>query len=143
DTAAPDATLADLGHLQAVITAKVAGNSLRYGLRTGMPWGVQYAAPPLPPEEQVLDSSQDAAGIPLLIGTTAADVTLSIEPTAAMPAMRRLQIVGVRLHAAPVRPFTRLIFDDWADALDRRWVAGGGTVSRYRMTWSAARNPIG
>src|SRR5690625_7334249 len=39
DTAAPDATLADLGHLQEVITAKVAGNSLRYGLRTGMPWG--------------------------------------------------------------------------------------------------------
>lgn len=143
DTAAPDATLADLGHLQEVITAKVAGNSLRYGLRTGMPWGVQYAAPPLPPEEQVLDSWQDAAGIPLLIGTTAAEVTLFTEPMAVMRAMRRLPIVGVRLHDALVRRLTRAIFDDGADALARRWVAGGGTVSRYRMTWSAAGNPIG
>src|SRR5690625_2787161 len=125
DTAAPDATLADLGHLQEVITAKVAGNSLRYGLRTGMPWGVQYAAPPLPPEEQVLDSWQDAAGIPLLIGTTAAEVTLFTEPMAVMRAMRRLPIVGVRLHDALVRRLTRAIFDDGADALARRWVAGG------------------
>src|SRR5699024_2366979 len=74
---------------------------------------------------------------------TAAEVTLFTEPMAVMRAMRRLPIVGVRLHDALVRRLTRAIFDDGADALARRWVAGGGTASRYRMTWSAAGNPIG
>lgn len=143
DTSAPDAPLEDIGNLQDAITAKVAGNSLRYGLRTGMPWGVQYGAPPLPPEGQVLEAWQDAAGIPLLIGTTATEVTLFTEPMAVMRGMRRLPIVGVRLHDALIRRLTRAIFDDGADALARRWVAGGGPVTRYRMTWAAAGNPIG
>lgn len=143
DTAAPDAPLEDIGNLQDAITAKVAGNSLRYGLRTGMPWGVQYGAPPLPCEERLLEAWQEAAGIPLLIGTTATEVTLFTEPMASMRGLRRLPLLGTRLHDALVRRLTRAIFDDGADALARRWAAGGGPVARYRMTWAAAGNPIG
>lgn len=143
DTAAPDAPLEDIGNLQDAITAKVTGNSLRYGLRTGMPWGVQYGAPPLPPESQLLKAWQDAAGIPLLIGTTATEVTLFTEPMAMMRRLRRLPGVGVGLHDALIRRLTRAIFDDGADVLARRWAAGGGPATRYRLTWSAVGNPLG
>lgn len=142
DTATPDAPLQDLGDLQDAITAKVAGSSLRYGLRTGMPWGVQYGAPPLPSEEEVLDAWQGAAGIPLLIGTTATEVSLFTEPMAVMRGLRRLPLLGGRLHDALVRRLTRAIFDDGADELARRWAAGGGPTTRFRVTWAAAGNPI-
>lgn len=142
DTAAPDAPLRDIGDLQGAITAKVAGNSLRYGLRTGMPWGVQYGAPPLPPEEEVLDAWQDAAGVPLLIGTTATEVSLFTEPMAAMRRLRKLPLLGDRAHDALVRRLTRSVFDDGADELARRWAAGGGEATRFRVTWAAAGNPI-
>src|SRR5699024_11158355 len=138
----PAAPLEELAPLEATITETIASAPARYGMRVGMPCGVQYGRRPLPAEEEMRDAWLAAAGIPLLVGTTATEATLFTEPVAPARALRRLPLLGLPLHDAVVAAITRAVFDDGADTLARLWAAGGGPVRRYTVTWSAAGNPM-
>ena len=64
-----------LTHQQRVLRA-----SARFGLRGGMPFGIQYGRAPLPPEDQVESALDMAADIPVLIGTNADETSFFTSP---------------------------------------------------------------
>lgn len=118
---APDATVDDLLALQRV-AAKAAKP---FGAAGGMPFGVRYGRPPLPPErERAAAWRAVAPEIDLLIGATAAEAGLLLR-AAPGPVGRALVAGGTWLvYGGPARTFAR------------RHRRAGGRAVHYTMTWA-------
>jgi len=117
--------------------------SARFGLRGGMPFGVQYGRPPLPPEDQVESALDKAAGIPVLIGTNTDETSFFISTVPLIAALSRWPLVGQALTRAIVRRTTASVYGAATDQFARRHAQAGGTAHRYLLTWSAAGNRFG
>jgi para-nitrobenzyl esterase len=120
----PDATAEDLLALQ-----RVAATAAKpFGLAGGMPFGVRYGRPPLPPERDRAAAWRAVAPeIDLLIGATAAEA-------------------GLLLGAGPrvlVSAATRLIYGGPARSFARRHRAAGGRAVHYTMTWAPRGSAYG
>ncbi|MCF7552928.1 carboxylesterase family protein [Pseudonocardia sp. WMMC193] len=120
-TPPPSASVEDLLALHRV-AAKAAKP---FGLAGGMPFGVRYGRPPLPPQRQRAAAWRACAPeIDLLIGATAAEAGLLLG-SAPGPVGRAL-VAGA----------TRLIYGGPARAFARRHRRAGGRAVHYTMTWA-------
>src|SRR4029079_9074307 len=84
--------------------------SARYGLRGGMPFGVQYGRPPLPPEDQVESALNKAADIPVLIGTNTDETSFFTSTVPLIDALSRWPLVGQALTRPIVRRTTASVY---------------------------------
>lgn len=129
-----DASVEELLALQARVERTVAR---RWGLKGGMPFGVQYGRAPLPAEADVDVAWRDVApDVDLLVGATTHETALFTEAVPALRRAVRLPVVGRGLHRLLVGGTTRLVYGADARAFARRHREAGGRAVRYESTWA-------
>ncbi|WP_216214870.1 carboxylesterase family protein [Amycolatopsis aidingensis] len=116
----------------------------RFGLRGGMPFGVQYGLPPLAGEAD-RDRAWRAVAprIDLLIGCTREETALFAAAVPALNRLFRIPVLGGWARHAVVAPSTRKIYETPAKEFARRHRAAGGRASRYLLTWRPAGSEFG
>ncbi|WP_333782872.1 carboxylesterase family protein [Arthrobacter sp. H14] len=115
----------------------------RHGLRSTMPFGIQYGHPPLPDEAEVEAAWDAAVDVPLLIGTTANETRFFVPAVPLLHAVSRVPLVGKALIAAMTGILSRIVYGAGADRFAGRHARGGGSAHRYTITWSAPGNRFG
>lgn len=118
--------------------------ALRFGLKGGMPFGVQYGHAPLPAEEESDAAWRDVAPeIDVLIGTMREETGMYI---AVLPPLRRateLPVIGPALRWLITRPTTDRIYTTDTKRFAARHRAAGGRATRYEIRWSPPGSRIG
>ncbi|MDN5570709.1 MAG: carboxylesterase family protein [Propionibacteriaceae bacterium] len=113
-----------------------------FGLRSAMPFGVQYGFDPLPAESERDEAWSDVAhDVDVLVGSTAREVALFADE---VPALRRAATVpgvGRGLREAAVRTLTEQIYGRGARTFGRRHHRAGGHGYQYVLDWGAPGNP--
>lgn len=109
----------------------------RYGLRAGMPFGVQYGHDPLPAEADLDAAWREAAGrIDVLIGSTDREAAFFVaKVTGDRP-------WAARLARGLVSRLTDRIYGRGVLAFAERHHRAGGRGQRYLITWGAPGNPF-
>ncbi len=118
--------------------------ALRFGLRGGMPFGVQYGQAPLPTEAEIEDAWRSAArDVDLLIGTTSHETGLYL---GVLPLVRhavRWKQVRRALGAAVVRPTTALVYTRSARKFAERHRRAGGRALVYELRGVPSGSALG
>ena len=111
----------------------------RYGLRAGMPFGVQYGHDPLPPEAD-LDAAWRAAAqrVEVLIGSADREAAFFVAKVAGEHAARPWAAPFVRRLVARL---TDAIYGKRVLAFADRHHRAGGRGQRYLLTWGVPGNP--
>lgn len=112
----------------------------RYGIRAGMPFGVQYGHDPLPAEAD-LDAawSEAAERVEVLIGSTDREAAFFIAKAAGGLIDRRWAAPFVRRLIARL---TDAIYGRGVLAFAERHHRAGGRGQRYLLTWGVPGNPL-
>lgn len=129
-------------HIDEVLAAQpgVEPPFAKYGLRAGMPFGVQYGHDPLPAEADLDAAWSEAAGrVEVLIGSTDREAAFFVAKAAgglmswrwAAPFVRRL-----------VTRLTDRIYGRGVLAFADRHHHAGGRGQRYLIRWGAPGNPL-
>lgn len=116
----------------------------RFGLKSGMPFGTQYGAYPLPAEADI-DKAWEAIapGIDVLIGATAEETRFF---AVLDPKYRRLLAIPLlgRLIAGPLVAFSSgLVYLKSAVAFARRHARAGGRAYRFLVTFRPTGSEFG
>ena len=114
------------------------------GLKSGMPFGPQYGAAPLPPETEIDRTwAAVAPGIDILIGATAEETRFFaiIDPT--FNWLQRLPLVGRRLVRLFTSVTSRRIYLDPARAFAAHQARAGGRAWRFLLTYQPPGSPFG
>ena len=114
------------------------------GLKSGMPFGPQYGAAPLPPESEI-DAAWAAVAphIDVLIGATAEETRFFavIDPT--FNWLQRLPLAGSRLVGLLTRVTSRRIYLNPARAFAEHQARAGGRAWRFLLTYQPPGSPFG
>jgi para-nitrobenzyl esterase len=114
------------------------------GLKSGMPFGPQYGAAPLPPETEI-DSTWAAVAphIDVLIGATAEETRFFavIDPT--FNWLQRLPVAGSYLVRLLTSVTSRRIYLDPARAFAEQQARAGGRAYRFLLTYQPPGSPFG
>lgn len=112
----------------------------RYGLRAGMPFGVQYGHHPLPAEEDLDDAwAQAARRVDVLIGSTDREAAFFVAKAFGDRAGRPWATAPSRVL---VRSLTERIYGRGVLDFAERHHRAGGRGQRYLLTWGVAGNPF-
>lgn len=134
---ASDATVDEIVAAQSNVEAQ----AKRYGLKSSMPFGVQYGLDPLPDESEVDESWRKAASrIEVLVGSTDREVAM-YKP--AIPALRKidsLPFVGRIALSIVVNVLTKKIFGAGVTEFAKRHRQGGGRGYQYVLSWGPKGN---
>jgi len=135
-----DAPIDDLLALQPV--AEKAAR--RFGLKGGMPFGVQYGHAPLPPEPETDAAWREVAPtIDVLIGTMREETRMYVAVVPALRAILALPVLGWVFRRVVLRPTTDLIYTNDAKRFAARHRAAGGRATRYEIRWAPPGSRIG
>lgn len=114
------------------------------GLKSGMPFGPQYGAAPLPPEAEI-DARWDAVAphIDMLIGATAEETRFFavIDPT--FNWLQRLPLAGRRVVRLLTEVTSRRIYLAPAQAFAAHQARAGGRAWRFVLTYQPPGSPFG
>lgn len=121
--------------------ALAAGGAPRFGLRAGMPFGVEYGAAPLPREAD-LDAAWRAAAqrIDVLIGTNEREGALFVDDVEALRRPSSAPVVGPRVKELSVATLTELVYARPVRRFAHRHHAAGGHGYRYLFSWGVPGN---
>ncbi|MFC6225760.1 carboxylesterase family protein [Hymenobacter artigasi] len=114
------------------------------GLKSGMPFGPQYGAAPLPPEAEIEAAwAAIAPHIDLLIGATAEETRFFavIDPT--FNWLQRLPVAGSRLVRLLTSVTSRRIYLAPAQAFAAHQARAGGRAWRFLLTYQPPGSPFG
>ncbi|MGY3087843.1 para-nitrobenzyl esterase [Hymenobacter sp. UYAg731] len=114
------------------------------GLKSGMPFGPQYGAAPLPPEPDIEATwAAVAPHIDVLIGTTAEETRFFavIDPT--FNWLQRLPLAGSSLVRLLTSVTSRRIYLDPAQAFAEHQARAGGRAWRFLVTYQPPGSPFG
>ena len=114
------------------------------GLKSGMPFGPQYGAAPLPPEAEIEATwAAVAPHIDVLIGATAEETRFFavIDPT--FNWLQRLPLAGSPLVRLLTRTTSRRIYLDPARAFAAHQARAGGRAWRFLLTYQPPGSPFG
>ena len=114
------------------------------GLKSGMPFGPQYGATPLPPETEIEAAwAAIAPRIDVLIGATAEETRFFavIDPTFSW--LQRLPLAGSRLVRLLTRVTSRRIYLAPAQVFAAQQARAGGRAWRFLLTYQPPGSPFG
>ncbi|GAB2875341.1 carboxylesterase/lipase family protein [Hymenobacter ruber] len=114
------------------------------GLKSGMPFGPQYGAAPLPPETEIEATwAALAPHIDVLIGATAEETRFFavIDPT--FNWLQRLPLAGGRLVRLLTDVTSRRIYLNPARAFAEQQVRAGGRAYQFLLTYQPPGSPFG
>lgn len=115
-----------------------------FGLKSGMPFGPQYGAHPLPPEATIEQAWTAAApGVDVLIGATAEETRFFAVIAPAFSRLARLPLLGPRLVRLLTGVTSRLIYQAPARVFARRHARGGGRAYEFRVLYQPPGSPFG
>jgi para-nitrobenzyl esterase len=115
-----------------------------FGLKSAMPFGPEYGAPPLPPEVSIEQLwAAVAPYMDVLVGATAEETQFFavIDPT--FNWLRRLPLLGAGLAWLLVRVSSHLIYQGPAQAFARRHARNGGHAYEFRVNYQPSGSPFG
>jgi para-nitrobenzyl esterase len=114
-----------------------------FGLKSAMPFGPHYGAPPLPPEASIEQAwAAIAPHVDVLIGATAEETRFFavIDPTFSW--LGRLPLLGAGLSRLLVRFSSHLIYQGPARAFARRHARSGGRAYEFRVSYQPPGSPF-
>ena len=114
------------------------------GLKSGMPFGPQYGAAPLPPEPEIEAAwAAVAPRIEVLIGATAEETRFFavIDPT--FNWLQHLPLVGRPLVGLLTRVTSRRIYQAPAQAFAAQQARAGGRAWQFLLTYQPPGSPFG
>ena len=115
-----------------------------FGLKSAMPFGPEYGAPPLPPEATVEQGwAAVAPHVDVLIGATAAETRFFALIDPSLSWLARLPLLGSWLSWLLVRASSYLIYQGPAQAFARRHARAGGRAYEFRVGYQPAGSPFG
>ncbi|PRY63513.1 para-nitrobenzyl esterase [Vreelandella songnenensis] len=115
-----------------------------FGLRSTMPFGIQYGHYPLPAEHDVDAAWRHVAtNFDVFIGTTAEETALFLVMSPNLMRLRQLPLVGEPACRAMVAATTRRVYQRDALRFARRHARAGGNAYVYRLHWGKGRYPFG
>ena len=116
----------------------------RFGLKSGMPFGTQYGAYPLPAESDMGRAWQAAAPqVDVLIGATAEETRFFAVIDPRFRWVGRVPVVGTRLLRLLVRVTSNLIYVKPAAAFARQHARAGGRAYYFSVLFEPAGNTFG
>ena len=134
----PDATedLLFAAHDRAYAAAR------RYGLRSGMPFGPQYAADPLPAEAS-MDAGWRAVAdrVDVLIGWTAEETAFFGALSPGLSRLFALPLIGGALRRGIVRYTTDAVYRRGGREFAALLRSAGGRVTEYELEWRPDGGP--
>ncbi|WP_447553556.1 carboxylesterase family protein [Vreelandella sp. EE22] len=135
-----DAPLEDVLRVQEQVVEAAQG----FGLRSAMPFGIQYGHYPLPAEAKV-DSAwrRVAPNFDVFIGTTAEETALFLVMSPNLMRLRRWPLMGEAATRAMVAATTHKVYKRDALRFARRHAKAGGSAYVYRLDWGKRRYPFG
>ena len=139
-TLAPAASVAEVLARESVVVKAARWQ----GLKSGMPFGPQYGAAPLPPETEIEATwAAVAPHIDVLIGATAEETRFFavIDPT--FNWLQRLPVAGSRLVRLLTSVTSRRIYLDPARAFAAHQARAGGRAWRFLLTYQPPGSPFG
>ena len=114
------------------------------GLKSGMPFGPQYGAAPLPPEADIEATwAAVAPRIDVLIGATAEETRFFAVIDPAFNWLPRLPLAGNWLVRLLTRMTSRRIYLDPARAFAEHQARAGGRAWRFLLTYQPPGSPFG
>jgi len=115
-----------------------------FGLKSAMPFGLQYGAPPLPPEAPTEQAwAAVAPRVDVLIGATAEETRFFavIDPTFGW--LGRLPLLGAGISRLLVRFSSHLIYQGPARAFARRHARSGDRAYEFWVNYQPPSSPFG
>lgn len=122
--------------------AAVAAQAVSYGLRGGMPFGVQYGFHPLPAEKDRETAWRAVArDIDVLVGSTEREIAFFVSADPLLSTIRAIPLIGKVLCSAAVAVATWQVYGAGVKTFARRHQRAGGRAFSYRLRWGSAKNP--
>lgn len=120
---------------------RAAAAAAPFGIRAGMPYGVQYGHAPLP-DEDALDAAYRFAAreVDILIGSTAREGSLFVDDVPAFTRALGLPVVGPQAREAGTKALTEMVYARPIKRFAQRHHAAGGHGYRYTYRWGARDN---
>ncbi|UOG74055.1 carboxylesterase family protein [Hymenobacter tibetensis] len=116
----------------------------RFGLKSGMPFGTQYGAFPLPAESEIEQAWEAVAPqVDVLIGATAEETRFFAAIDPKFHWLRRLSFVGTLLSRLLVRVTSGMIYLKPAEAFAQRHARAGGRAYHFLMLFQPAGDTFG
>ena len=136
----PTATTADVLARESVVTKAARWQ----GLKSGMPFGPQYGAAPLPPETAIEATwAAVAPQIDILIGATAEETRFFAVIDPAFRWLQRLPVAGSRLVSLLTSVTSRRIYQAPAQAFARHQARAGGRAWQFLVTYQPPGSAFG
>lgn len=125
---------------QDTITKSVQG----FGLKAGMPFGVQYGCAPLPKEEDTDEMwQQKAKEYKLLIGYTQKETSCFIPGMKGLSKIWKIPLLGNWLKNLFIEVTTQSVFGRAANNFAKIHKKGKGEGYFYKITWGSKENDLG
>lgn len=114
----------------------------RFGLRSGMPFGPQYGADPLPPEDS-MDAAWRAVAdrVDVLVGWTAEETAFFGALSPGLSRLFALPVIGGALRRGIVRTTTDAVYRRGGRAFAALLRSAGGRVTEYELDWRPEGGP--
>ncbi|WP_375437706.1 carboxylesterase family protein [uncultured Hymenobacter sp.] len=136
----PTATVEEVLAREDVVTKAVR----RFGLKSGMPFGTQYGAYPLPAEPDIEQAWKAVAPtIDMLIGATAEETRFFAVIDPKFRWLGRMPFVGAQLARLLVRVSSNLIYLGPAKVFARRHARAGGRAYQFLVLFQPAGATFG
>lgn len=134
-----DDSLEKVAEVQAHIQDKVKP----FGLKSAMPFGVQYGEYPLPNEEDLDHEWKKAAKhIEILVGNNKRELAPFIPYIPVLNKLTKTPFIGKYLSKASIKFLTKKIYKSGVEEFTRRHHLGGGSGYKYEISGGAPRNQL-
>lgn len=134
-----DDSLEKVAEVQADIQEKVKP----FGLKSSMPFGVQYGEFPLPSEDDLDHEWKKAAKrIEILVGNNKRELAPFIPYIPVLNKLTKTPFIGKYLAKASIKFLTKKIYKSGVEEFTRRHHLGGGSGYKYEISGGAPRNQL-
>lgn len=114
-----------------------------FGTKGGMPFGIQYGYPPMPPEKDAEKIWRERAGQwDVMIGWADRETSLFVPFVKPLQSLARVPFMGRSSLEWLIRKTTDRIYRNPGKAFARHIAAAGGSVYQYRISWGVKSNAI-
>lgn len=126
-----DTPISDILALEKKILKSVLG----YGVKTGMAFGVQHGAEPVPPAAMLPIAWQKKSHVALMVGHTQYETGFFTQTLGIADALQPLGKTGSRIQEKLIESTTRSVYAAGIEEFTRNQQEAGAPVTRYELSW--------